>query len=116
MRSAGGTKSAAALRRHLRDEVGDGFLDRAVIPGGQGIGLRLCLSRGHGEHKQNRRCKPDRKTECVHSITSSARASNGVGTLIPIASAVFRLMISAVLVDSCTGMSAGFSPFRMRPA
>src|ERR1700760_863245 len=31
----------AALRRHPRDEIDDGFLDRTVVPGGQGIGLSV---------------------------------------------------------------------------
>ena len=31
----------AALRRHARDEIGDGFLRRAVVPGRQRVGLRV---------------------------------------------------------------------------
>ena len=52
----------------------------------------------------------------VYSIISSALASNVVGIVIPKFLAVFKLMINVVFVDSCTGVSAGFSPFRMRPA
>src|SRR5262249_34602844 len=51
-----------------------------------------------------------------HSITSSARASSVGGTVRPSALAVFMLMISSTLVDCCTGMLAGFSPLRIRPA
>ena len=35
-----GHEVRAALRGHLGDEIGDGFLDRAVVPGRQRIGLR----------------------------------------------------------------------------
>jgi hypothetical protein len=51
----------------------------------------------------------------THSITSSARPSNGSGTLMPSALAVLRLRISSTFVDCTTGRSAGFSPLRMRP-
>src|SRR5216684_1605572 len=51
---------------------------------------------------------------CSYSITSSARASNVVGTLRPSALAVLRLTTSSYLVGFCTGRSAGFSPLRMR--
>src|SRR5262245_40583682 len=50
-----------------------------------------------------------------HSITSSARASSVGGTSSPIVLAVCRLMTNSNLVGSWTGISAGFSPFRMRP-
>jgi hypothetical protein len=49
-----------------------------------------------------------------HSITSSARASSVGGTSRPSALAVLRLMTSSYLVGCCAGMSAGFSPLRMR--
>src|SRR5262249_22206327 len=49
-----------------------------------------------------------------HSITSSARASSDGGTVRPSALAVLRLITSSYLVGACTGMSAGFSPLRMR--
>jgi len=49
-----------------------------------------------------------------YSITSSARARSEGGIVTPIALAVFRLMNSSYFVGACTGMSAGFSPFRMR--
>ena len=50
----------------------------------------------------------------LYSTTSSARASNVGGMVRPSALAVLRLMTSSYLVGACTGMSAGFSPLRMR--
>src|SRR5262245_44302363 len=50
----------------------------------------------------------------VHSITSSARASSVGGTARPSALAVLRLITNSYVVGTCTGRSAGFSPFRMR--
>jgi hypothetical protein len=49
-----------------------------------------------------------------HSITSSARASSGSGTVSPSALAVLRLITSSNLFGACTGSSLGFSPSRMR--
>src|SRR6516162_4517582 len=51
-----------------------------------------------------------------YSITSSARPISGFGTVIPKAAAVLRLIVSLILVSCCTGISAGFSPLRTRPA
>src|SRR5215472_6475340 len=45
-----------------------------------------------------------------YSITSSARPSNGKGTVRPSASAVLRLIISSTFVACCTGRSAGPQP------
>jgi hypothetical protein len=59
----------------------------------------LCANSGHG---------------AIHSITSSARASNVGGTVRPSALAVLRLITSTYLVGACTGRAPGFSPFRMR--
>ena len=50
----------------------------------------------------------------AYSITSSARASNVGGTMMPSTFAVRRLMTSSNLIGACTGRSAGFSPLRMR--
>src|SRR3954451_15864611 len=50
----------------------------------------------------------------THSMTSSARATSVVGTSSPSALAVLRLIASTTFVGSCTGRSAGFSPFRIR--
>jgi len=47
----------------------------------------------------------------VHdSITSSARASSGVGTVSPSALAVLRLITRSYLVGACRGRSPGFVP------
>ena len=51
-----------------------------------------------------------------HSITSSARASNAAGIWMPSVLAVCRLMTNSNFVGSWTGISAGFSPLRIRPA
>src|SRR5262249_30290933 len=50
----------------------------------------------------------------LHSITSSALASNVGGASRPSVFAVLRLMTSSYFVGACTGRSAGFSPLRMR--
>jgi hypothetical protein len=52
----------------------------------------------------------------VYSITLSAMASSDGGTVRPSAFAVVRLMASSNLVDCITGILAGFSPLRIRPA
>src|SRR6516165_9581300 len=49
----------------------------------------------------------------LHSITSSARASNVAGTRRPSAFAVIRLTIRSNLVGCWTGRSAGFAPRRI---
>jgi hypothetical protein len=48
-----------------------------------------------------------------HSITSSALNKSDVGTSMPIALAVFRLMIVSNIVGCCTGRSAGLVPLRI---
>ena len=50
----------------------------------------------------------------IYSITASARASTAGGIVKPSALAVLRLITRSYLVGACTGMSAGFSPLRMR--
>jgi hypothetical protein len=52
----------------------------------------------------------------LHSITSSASASNLPGISRPSALAVLRLITKSNFVDCWTGKLAGFSPLRMRPA
>src|SRR5581483_10579652 len=49
-----------------------------------------------------------------HSITSSVRASSGIGGSMPSAFAVLRLITSSNLVENWIGRSPGFSPLRMR--
>src|SRR5262249_14371923 len=50
----------------------------------------------------------------LHSITSSARASNVGGTVRPSAFAVLRLSTKSYLMGACTGRAVGLSPLRMR--
>src|SRR5262245_55586833 len=79
-----------------------------------GISLlrRAAHTKRHGERSAEER---DELAAPDHSITSSARARSVGGTSMPSALAVPRLMISSTFVDCCTGRSAGFSPFRIRP-
>src|SRR6476660_1146400 len=51
----------------------------------------------------------------VHSMTSSAVARSGGGTLRPSALAVLRLIVRANLVGWVTSKSIGRSPLRIRP-
>src|SRR5437764_732144 len=53
----------------------------------------------------------EQQTEQAYSITSSARTSSPVGTVMPRAFAVLRLTASSYLFGACTGRSAAFSPF-----
>ena len=50
----------------------------------------------------------------LHSMTSSARPSSGIGTVRPSALAVLRLMTSVYFSACCTGRSLGLAPLRMR--
>src|SRR6516165_2132652 len=63
-------------------------------------------------------CTADERNELPppHSITSSARPSSESGTLSPRALAALRLIIISTLVACRTGISAGRSPLRIRPA
>ena len=79
-------------------------------------GLRLLRPRRQRPEPRRAAQQRDELPPRCHSITSSARAIRGGGTVRPSALAVFRLMISSTLVDCWTGRSAGFSPLRMRPA
>ena len=57
-----------------------------------------------------------RSTKLQHySMTSSARASNLSGTVMPSDFAVLTLITISNFVGSTTGISAGFSPLKMRP-
>src|SRR5262245_24063696 len=66
--------------------------------------------------RPRRRCAAEQRKEraAFHSITSSARASTVAGMSRPIDPAIFKLITSSNLVGACTGISAGFSPLRMR--
>jgi hypothetical protein len=48
-----------------------------------------------------------------YSITSSARANNVEGTVMPSDFAVFKLIARSNLVGCSTGMSLGLAPFRI---
>src|SRR3974390_159509 len=76
---------------------------------------RRWLLRAHHQRPSSRRTA-DKRDELAsfHSMTSSARASSEGGTVRPSALAVLRLITSSYLVGACTGISAGFSPFRLR--
>src|SRR5262249_42477574 len=74
--------------------------------------LRARRERPHGRSATEKRDE----LAPLHSITSSAMASTPGGTVRPSAPAVFMLMTSSNLVGWSTGRSAGFSPFRIRPA
>ena len=71
--------------------------------------LRVC-----GERPRCRSAEQRDELAPVHSITSSARTRIAVGTVMPIALAVLRLMTSSNLVGCWTGRSAGFAPLRIR--
>ena len=66
--------------------------------------LSRCANQRHSHRSKTAR----------YSITSSARASTDAGTVRLSALAVLRLMTSSYFVGACTGMSAGFSPLRIR--
>src|SRR5215475_12639360 len=77
----------------------------------------LALLRPRRERPRGCRAAEQRDERApLHSITSSARASNVGGISRPSIIAVARLMTNSNLVDCTTGRSAGFTPWRMRPA
>jgi integrase len=80
----------------------------------------LVHGRLHVARAKRRRCRAaDQRDEVAarpHSITSSAATSSLSGTVRPRTLAVTWLMTSSNLVACTTGRSAGFAPFRMRPA
>src|SRR5262245_30346766 len=74
------------------------------------------LLRPRRERPRRRAAEQRDELALPHSITSSAIASSDGGTVRPSIRAVSALMTSSNLVACTTGKSAGFSPFRMRPA
>src|SRR5215471_5696756 len=74
------------------------------------------LLRARRERPRRRAAEQRDERAALHSITSSARASNIGGTSRPSAFAAFRLMTRSNLVGCSTGRSRGFSPFTIRPA
>src|SRR5262249_33772801 len=76
----------------------------------------LPLLRSRRERPRSRAAEQRDEIAALHSITSSASASNLSGILRPSALAVLTLITSSNFVGSITGRSPGFSPLRMRPA
>src|SRR5262249_47496401 len=76
----------------------------------------VALLRARRERPRSRSAADERDelAPLHHSITSSASASRLAGTSMPSAFAVLRLITKSNLIGCCTGMSAGFSPFRIR--
>jgi hypothetical protein len=73
------------------------------------------LLRARRERPRDRAAEQSDKLAPSHSITSSASNCIELGTSMPSALAVCRLMTSSNLFDCKTGKSAGFSPLRIRP-
>src|SRR5215813_12211463 len=89
------------------------------------IGRPRDAEESHDRHRRLLRARRERpgggraaderdERAAFHSMTSSVRASRVGGTVRPSALAVLRLMTNSYFVGTCTGRSAGFSPFRMR--
>jgi hypothetical protein len=74
--------------------------------------LKSDISRGPRCAKRRHMQRSKRRD---YSITSSAAASSVAGISMPSVLAVCRLMTNSNLVGCWTGISAGFSPLRMRP-
>src|SRR5262249_52275789 len=73
------------------------------------------LLRTRRERPTGRRAAEQRdELAAPHSITSSVRASTGIGISRPSALAVLRLMTSSNLVANWISRSPGFSPLSMR--
>src|SRR5262249_31756205 len=72
------------------------------------------LPRPRSKRPRRRAANQCYKGASLHSITSSASASNLSGIWRPSVLAVLRLITVSYLVGACTGSSAGFSPLRMR--
>src|SRR5450755_3475161 len=99
-----GTDEVGEFLRRTPNRVGNrrGNFQASKSANYQGCGIRLTR-------------KPSDERTLLHSITSSARPSSEIGTVIPSALAVLRLRMSSTFVACCTGRSEGFSPLRMRP-
>src|SRR3954470_14411129 len=74
--------------------------------------LRLLRVRGQGP--DCRTAEQRDELAAFHSISSSAVASSFGGISRPSALAVLRFSTSSNLVGTCTGISPGFAPLRMR--
>src|SRR5262249_29840567 len=74
------------------------------------------LLRSRRERPHGRRTAKERDERApLHSITSSASATNLSGIRRPNVLEVLRLITSSNLVGRSTGKSEGFSPLRIRP-
>src|SRR5262245_25033264 len=85
--------------------------------GGQGCGRAKKISENRnvlgGRHRRAAQPRDERASR--HSMTSSARRSSGIGTLIPSALEALRLITNSTLVACWTGRSAALSLLRTRP-
>src|SRR5262249_7818222 len=77
--------------------------------------VSLLRRRVHTKKQRDPAAEKRDEVATPHSITSSTRPISGSGTLRPSVFAVFMLMTSSTLVACWTGISAGFSPLRIRP-
>src|SRR5262249_40047653 len=77
----------------------------------------LFLLREHRQRPRRRTAEQrDERAPSHHSITSSASNCSALGTSRPSNLAACELRTNSNLVDCTTGRSAGFAPFRIRPA
>jgi hypothetical protein len=81
----------------------------AIEAGGRSMSTYL-PSRRNFMHRSERREVPQADLSQTYSITSSARNKVAVGSVIPIAFAVFRLIANSKRSGCSTGRSAGFAP------
>src|SRR5262249_17302929 len=73
------------------------------------------LLRARRERPHRRAAEQRDELAPLHSIISSARASNDGGTVRPSTLAAWALITSSNFVDCMTARSAGLAPLRMRP-
>ena len=71
------------------------------------------ISMDHSIQPRNRAAEQRDELAASHSISSSASNWIELGTSMPSALAVCRLMTNSNLVDCTTGISAGFAPLRI---
>src|SRR5262249_46314537 len=104
---AGFVKTFAEGGHKMRDDIGRPDVDEPDH----------WLPSARRERPRRRRAAEQREElAALHSITSSASASNLSGISRPRALAVFRLTPSSNLVGCRAGKSGAFAPLRIRPA